>query len=457
MFLGGFNDIIAVCCFKRSLYMVYVLFCIEWIQIILIYFILDNFHQKKKINYFILLMISLLMCGITLRFPPYVDHLILFVLLSYLSITINKDKNIGFSLSIVTLASSIPLLTNYCVNILFEILMSPQYDLFNTSILSVYLISHIILAIFFALFFKKIINHTLPKIKNEKIIGYLASIIYLIFIVYDLFIYIDEMPNDSKLEIIINMMLTFIFILFFISATVVSSISRNKQLIFDKKQKDFEYTAMEKYTDELNKQYHEIRKFRHDYINILSSMEHYIQEKKLDQLEYYYYQNILPTKKIFEKNNLHLNDIQKIKSNEIKSILMTKLVIAQEKNLTVQVEVRDVVTLPKIIDSIIFIRILGILLDNAIEELETLSDGELRIAIFYQEKDLVFVVQNTCHSHISPIHQLKKEGYSTKGDNRGIGLKNIDDLIRESEHILLETTIKNNQFTQIIRIIEGDK
>lgn len=251
------------------------------------------------------------------------------------------------------------------------------------------------------------------------------------------------------------MILTFILILFFISITVILSISNNRQLAFDKKQKEFEYTAMEKYTTEINKQYQEIRKFRHDYINILSSMEHYIREEEFEQLADYYYQNILPTKRIFEKSNLHLNDIQKIKSSEIKSILMTKLVLAQEKNISVQVEIRDDFSLPNTIDPVIFIRIVGILLDNAIEELESLNDGELRFAVFYQEEDLIFIIQNTCRSEIQPIYQLKQEGYSTKGENRGLGLKNVDDLIRESGNILLETSIRENRFTQIIRIVEG--
>lgn len=427
-------------------------FYIEYLQTIIAYYILDNIHQKKRINYFFLLIIGLFMCGMTSIIPPFADLFVLFGFLVSLSIINNKEKNISFSLLVVSLASCIPIFVDHFLYFLEDLF---SLNLFNDWILASFLICQAALSSLVALFFRKIIIKPLIKIKKTDIVGYLLTIIYLIFLIWNLRIYIIKMPSYRKEEIIFNMILTFILILFFISITVILSISKNRQLAFDKKQKEFEYTAMEKYTTEINKQYQEIRKFRHDYINILSSMEHHIREKEFEQLSEYYYQNILPTKRIFEKNSLHLNDIQKIKSSEIKSILITKLVLAQEKNISVQVEIRDDFSLLNTIDPVIFIRIVGILLDNAIEELESLSDGELRIAVFYQEEDLVFIIQNTCRSEIQPIYQLKQEGYSTKGENRGLGLKNVDDLIRESENILLETIIRENQFTQIIRIVEG--
>lgn len=426
----------------------------EVIQSIIVFYILNNMQKKKKIYDFILFIISLFMIVSALIIPVYSDTFILFVLLTYLSTIINKEKHIGFSLLIVTIASVIPTIDNH-LTFFFEKLFSLNLNLFNDWVFTGYMLFQISLSILFATLLKKILVEPLIKIKKEDLAGYLIASAYLIFLIYDLRIYISEMPPETKEKIIIDMMFIFIVLLFFIGITVTLSISKNKQLMFDKKQKEFEYAAMEKYTEEINKQYQEIRKFRHDYINILSSMEHYIREKEFEQLAEYYYQNILPTKRIFEKNNLHLNDIQKIKSSEIKSILITKLVLAQEKNISVQVEIRDDFSLPNTIDPVIFIRILGILLDNAIEELESLNDGELKIAVFYQEEDLVFIIQNTCRSEIQPIYQLKQEGYSTKGENRGLGLKNVDDLIRESGNILLETIIRENQFTQIIRMTEG--
>lgn len=47
------------------------------------------------------------------------------------------------------------------------------------------------------------------------------------------------------------------------------------------------------------------------------------------------------------------------------------------------------------VDPVILIRILGILLDNAIEELESLKEGKLLVGIFITNGDLMFIIQNT--------------------------------------------------------------
>ncbi|MEG1174266.1 GHKL domain-containing protein, partial [Carnobacterium sp.] len=99
--------------------------------------------------------------------------------------------------------------------------------------------------------------------------------------------------------------------------------------------------------------------------------------------------------------------------------------------------------------------ILGILLDNAIEELETLTYGKLLVGIFTINSDLVFIIQNNVREDIESVHLLKKQGYSTKGETRGIGLANVEELISLEPRLLLETTIKDKLFIQKIIIMKG--
>lgn len=53
-----------------------------------------------------------------------------------------------------------------------------------------------------------------------------------------------------------------------------------------------------------------------------------------------------------------------------------------------------------------------------------------------------------------PLHVLKERGVSTKGKNRGLGLRNLDDLVGKNELLSLETILKNDTFCQIISIKE---
>ncbi|WP_311736327.1 GHKL domain-containing protein [Lactiplantibacillus plantarum] len=53
-----------------------------------------------------------------------------------------------------------------------------------------------------------------------------------------------------------------------------------------------------------------------------------------------------------------------------------------------------------------------------------------------------------------PLWQLKKAGCSTKGDNRGLGLANLQEIIDKYPRVILETTYTNVVFLQ--KIIIGE-
>ncbi|MFS7004518.1 GHKL domain-containing protein [Carnobacterium maltaromaticum] len=125
------------------------------------------------------------------------------------------------------------------------------------------------------------------------------------------------------------------------------------------------------------------------------------------------------------------------------------------KKIDVQIEVSENISKNIPIDPVILIRILGILLDNAIEELETLTYGKLLVGIFTINSDLVFIIQNNVREDIESVQLLKKQGYSTKGETRGIGLANVEELISLEPRLLLETTIKDKLFIQKIIIMKG--
>ena len=136
-----------------------------------------------------------------------------------------------------------------------------------------------------------------------------------------------------------------------------------------------------------------------------------------------------------------------VKIRELKSLLAFKLISAQEAGIDTIVEVKEPIETLSI-DSIILVRTMGIILDNAIEEVETLKEGTIAVALFEDSKAAQIIVQNTCRKDMPKIHQLKKEGFSTKGNNRGLGLSNMRELINKCDNVMLETTIENDYFIQ---------
>jgi len=123
------------------------------------------------------------------------------------------------------------------------------------------------------------------------------------------------------------------------------------------------------------------------------------------------------------------------------------------ENIHVQLELNNDIYFKEKIDIIALVRILGIFLDNSIEELKYLEKGNLSIAIFLIEKDTYIIIENTTKNDMQSLHELKKEGFSTKGKDRGLGLSNADQLIQRYPYLLWETSIEKNKFIQTLIIL----
>ncbi|MFP5100656.1 quorum-sensing sensor histidine kinase AgrC [Staphylococcus equorum] len=212
-----------------------------------------------------------------------------------------------------------------------------------------------------------------------------------------------------------------------------------------------------KYTLQIEKINHEMRKFRHDYVNILSTMSDFIRENDMEGLDQYFHEEILPMQDSMQMNAIKINGIENLKVREIKGLLTTKILQAQEKNIRISIEVPE--TIEKIEMPIINLsRVIGILLDNAIEASEKIVDDPLiRIAFIKKEDDSVmFIVMNKCDTDMPRVHTLFQENFSTKGKNRGLGLSTLKELTDTTSNVLLDTTIDNNYFIQKVEILNTD-
>lgn len=90
------------------------------------------------------------------------------------------------------------------------------------------------------------------------------------------------------------------------------------------------------YIKDLEKNYQDLREFKHDYQNLLFSLHSYIAEGDLEGLRSYYDQTILPTRQMMNLFPANLSMLDNMKVPEIRSLLSLKLMMAQEKGLIVQ-------------------------------------------------------------------------------------------------------------------------
>src|SRR5699024_11744174 len=118
--------------------------------------------------------------------------------------------------------------------------------------------------------------------------------------------------------------------------------------------------------------------------------------------------------------------IENLKVREIKGLITTKILQAQEKNIRLSIEVPE--PIEKIDMPIINLsRIISILLDNAIEASEKIEDDHLiRIAFIKNEDDSVmFIIMNKCKHDMPRVHHLFLEYYTTDIKNNVLGFTTI--------------------------------
>src|SRR5699024_6385770 len=105
-----------------------------------------------------------------------------------------------------------------------------------------------------------------------------------------------------------------------------------------------------KYTLQIEKINNEMRKFRHDYVNILSTLSDYIRENDMEGLRKYFNEEIIPMQDNMQMKTLKINGIENLKVREIKGLITTKILKAQEKNIRIRNEDQEQIEKNKIIN-----------------------------------------------------------------------------------------------------------
>ena len=143
--------------------------------------------------------------------------------------------------------------------------------------------------------------------------------------------------------------------------------------------------------------------------------------------------------------------------NGIKGLFYFKTQEAEKRKIKVSINISK-----KIKDSIIynlnikhqrdFGRIIGVILDNAIEASTETSKKQLGIEAYVNlESEFKLIISNTFNNKIEE-NKIGKERFSTKGKNRGHGLLLVKQLIEKNNIFELKTEIKEDLYIQTITI-----
>lgn len=206
-----------------------------------------------------------------------------------------------------------------------------------------------------------------------------------------------------------------------------------------------------RYLSEVETHYNELRQFRHDYQNMLISIEDYLTSDDLPGLKTYYETNIKPVSQQLMTDKYHLEDLSRVQVKAIKSILFSKLSYAQAHHIETHFELKTPFSALAVNDLDVIVA-LGIILDNAIDALMGHPDGKLMSGIFVDQQNVVFMVQNDTYDKLPPIWQLQQRGFSTKGPDRGLGLAHLNQIVERNDQMILETRQLGTLFLQQLTV-----
>jgi len=197
-----------------------------------------------------------------------------------------------------------------------------------------------------------------------------------------------------------------------------------------------------------------MRVFKHNFHNIVQALGGYIDRNDMEGLKKYYKQLLEDCNRV---NNLTALSPTVINNPAIYNIMASKYHRADENgiqiSLTILMDLNEIEQHMKIYE---FTRILGILLDNAIE-----ASGECEekiIHVTFRKEDtrhrILMVIENTYLNKDIDVEKIFEKSFSTKSNktNSGLGLWDVRQVLKRNNNLNLYTTKDEEYFKQQFEI-----
>lgn len=201
--------------------------------------------------------------------------------------------------------------------------------------------------------------------------------------------------------------------------------------------------SMNIYTKQLEQSYNQMRQFRHDFKNLLLAIDTSApqagkQAQYLAALHDY-------SDQALAQNVLRFSYLTQLQVPTLKTLIVTKLTLAQQQGIDIHFECLNPFT-QLASDEITVIRILGILLDNAIEASVQSTTKQLKLLLIDSDTDQELIIENSYAGQLPSIAQMRTQGFSTKGNNRGFGLANVETLLDQHPELALTNYVASDLY-----------
>jgi len=375
---------------------------------------------------------------------PYytiIDYIIMFLL-------IYKIFKLSFFKTILSIVSSFVV-----YSLVGNLVLNPLMKLFNISyseitFIPIYRLSYIAIVYFLLFVIVKLLNLKNFKINildnfnktNKKLI--ITNLCFALFTLsVQLVITFYYINTYSLIFTLLNFISLFAY--FFVSFT---SLNRTMNLQIKTQQLE----NAENYNNSLQTLYDSVKGFKHDLTNIIHIIGGYVDTNDMDGLKIYY--------KDLKKDYVRINNIEILNPNTINNPGIYSLIVAKQNRAS---EVKVNMSLEVFFDFnnikmpiYEFSRILGILLDNAIEAASECTEKHVNIMFRESRKNntQIICIENTYKNKDVNTKTIFEKGVSGKENHTGIGLWEVNQIISKNNNIVLHTTKNQEYFKQQLEI-----
>ena len=372
-------------------------------------------------------------------------NIILLPMLIYFIFKVSLIKSVSAAVTVFLATSVFEFIclniTKYIFSINYELITSiPLYRI--VVVLVIYLLLYLLyrLVKYFKVNVEVFDNMT---IKNKTFI--IASIILCLIIIatqsYLVIFYSDHLP----------FLITFIAIFGLVAYSAISIYNLINLSKLELTKRDLESANLTIHS--LTILHDTVRSFKHDFDNIVNGIGGYIVTNDMDGLKKYYNQLLEDCQKT---NNLYALSPNVINHPAIYHMLATKYYDADQKNVNISLNVfLDLNEIEKRMKIYDFTRILGILLDNAIDAATECDKKQINVT-FRKEinnNDLILVIiQNTYKNKDVNTETIYQKGISSKENHSGLGLWKVRQILMRNNNLNLFTTKNDEFFTQQFEI-----
>lgn len=212
------------------------------------------------------------------------------------------------------------------------------------------------------------------------------------------------------------------------------------------------------YNKTLEMLHENLRIVKHDYANTLQSIDGYIINDDMTGLKKYY----KSIKKEYDSmNNLTALNPNLVNDPALYSLIASKYHLADEAGISFNISILQ--SLDKIQTTpYILTRILGILLDNAIEAAKDTKEKEIFFEVTGPSekssvKRSVISIQNSYTNKDVDVDKIREKGYTSKEtdkESHGLGLWEVNKILKRSKNLNLFTTKNDKYFIQQLEVYD---